>query len=163
MQELHVDKNKHRKNVQKQRAGSASGTTKQQGASPKKANEPIVAPPEYEETANKSEMANWLNNGVDEIVKSQAREGGKPKVADDESESDPKRSRRSRRRKNFKDGDEGKGETSGPDPGSQANDDNESAVDDDDDQENVPQTLAVDVEAPPALQQHCQAALVLTN
>ena len=156
---------KHRKNVQKQRAGSASGTTKQQGASPKKANEPIVAPPEYEETANKSEMANWLNNGVDEIVKSQAREGGKPKVADDESESDPnsKRSRRSRRRKNFKDGDEGKGETSGPDPGSQANDDNESAVDDDDDQENVPQTLAVDVEAPPALQQHCQAALVLTN
>ena len=143
---------KHRKNVQKQRAGSASGTTKQQGASPKKANEPIVAPPEREETEGKSEMADWLNAGVDEIVKSQVREGAK--AADGEVSEDPKRSRRSRRRK--KDGDEEKGEKSGPDPESQANDD-----DDDDDQEKVPQTPTVDVEAPPALQE--EAALVSAN
>ena len=151
---------KHRKNVQKQRAGSASGTTKQQGASPKKANEPIVAPPEREETEGKSEMADWLNAGVDEIVKSQVREGAK--AADGVVSEDPKRSRRSRRRKKDGDsdspigesvGDEEKGEKSGPDPESQANDDH-----DDDDQEKVPQTPTVDVEAPPAL--HGELTLV---
>ena len=86
-------------------------------------------------------MADWLNAGVDEIVKSQVREGAK--AADGEVSENPKASRRRRRKK---DGDEEKGEKSGPDPESQANDD-----DDDDDQEKVPQTPTVDVEAPPGL------------
>ena len=149
---MHLRGTTHTNNVQKQRAGSASGTTKQQGASPKKANEPIVAPPEREETEGKSEMADWLNAGVDEIVKSQVREGAKAADGEvSEDPKDPKRSRRSRRRK--KDGDQEKGEKSGPDPESQANDD-----DDDDDQEKVLQTPTVDVEAPPAL--HGELTLV---
>ena len=146
---------KHRKNVQKQRAGASSGSTNK-AASPKKANEPIVAPPEREETEGKSEMADWLNAGVDAIVKSQVREGAK--AADGEVSEDPKKSRRSRRRK--KDGDQEKGEKSGPDPEWQANDDH-----DDDDKEKVPQTPTVDVEAPPGLAPALQeeAALVPAN
>ena len=62
---------KHRKNVQKHR--SVSSGTKVQKSS--KASKPICAPPEREQTDGKSEMADWLNHALDEIVASQAREG----------------------------------------------------------------------------------------
>ena len=145
---------KHRKNVQKQRAGSAA--PKQQAAcssaSSKKLNEPIVAPPERGETEGKGEMADWLNAGTDELVKSQVR----GVVAEEK----PTRSRRSRHKKarQEKDGDEETG-TKEPDPESQAHLEDDikklvlSLV------QKAVKGTEVDVEAPPALEEICPGEL----
>ena len=90
---------KHRKNVQKQRAGGGSSTKASGTASKKNEPGPIVLPPEHEELRGKSETANWLCEATNELVKSrQVRDD--EKAGDGEAPEEQKRSRRSRRRKN---------------------------------------------------------------
>ena len=109
---------KHRKNVQKQRAGGGS-STKASGTASKK-NEPILAlPSEHEELQGKSETADWLCSATNELVKSQVRDD--EKAGDGEAPEEQKRSRRSRRRKKVLDA------AADLDPEAQGNDDDAAA------------------------------------
>ena len=92
--EDHLIGKKHRKNMKRQKAESAEA----QAAAPAEKVE-IKAPPELEETKGKSTEADWLNDGLEELMKTQTRDG---KDAKPQEAQDAKRHRRSRRRRGDK-------------------------------------------------------------